>query len=29
VSLLSIFVHKNLCYIRSSKKPGLKYDSFH
>jgi len=29
VSLLSIFVHKNLCYIRSSKKPVLKYDSFH
>ena len=29
VSLSSIFVHKNLCYTRSSKKPVLKYDSFH
>jgi len=29
VSLSSIFVHKNLCYVHFSKKPNLKYDSFH
>jgi hypothetical protein len=29
VSLSNIFVHKNLCYIRSLKKPDLKYDLFH
>lgn len=29
VSLLSIFVHKNLCYVHFSKKPDLKYDTFH
>lgn len=29
VSLLTIYVHKNLCYVRSSKKLDLKYDSFH
>lgn len=29
VNLSSIFVHKKLCYIRSSKKLDLKYDSFH
>lgn len=29
VNLSNIFVHRNPCYVRSSKKPGLKYDSFH
>jgi hypothetical protein len=29
VILSSIFVHKNFCYALSSKKPDLKYDSFH
>jgi hypothetical protein len=29
VSLSSIFAHKKLCFIRFSKKPDLKYDSFH
>lgn len=29
VILSSIFVHKNLCYVRSSKKLDLKYESFH
>jgi len=29
VNLSTIFAHKNLCCVRFSKKPDLKYDSFH